>query len=96
MGEDQRLFTADASLARIRLHLQPPARWVVDAYPCEDIVDHDDGSTSVTLAVTAERWVQRLLLRLGVDAAVVQEASFDGADLLGPAAARNVLARYQR
>lgn len=94
-GVDQRLFTADASLDRIRLHLQPPARWVVDAYPCEDIVGHDDGSTSVTLAVTAERWVQRLLLRLGTDAAVIEEASFAGAAALGPTAAASVLARYQ-
>lgn len=95
LGDDERLFTADASLDRIRLHLQPPARWVVDAYPCEDIVAHDDGSVSVTLAVTAERWVQRLMLRLGVDAAVVEDESFVGARTLGPAAAASVLARYQ-
>ena len=94
-GDDQRLFTADASLDRIRLHLQPPARWVVDAYPCEDIVWHDDGSVSVTLAVTAERWVQRLMLRLGVDAAVVEDESFVGARALGQTAAASVLARYQ-
>ena len=94
-GDEQRSFTADASLARIRLHLQPPARWVIDAYPCEDIEPHDDGSISVTLAVTAERWVQRLLLRLGVDAAVVEDSSFAGASSLGPAAAASVLARYQ-
>lgn len=94
-GDGQRLFTTDVSLARIRLHLQPPARWVIDAYPCEDIIDHDDGSVSVTLAVTAERWVQRLLLRLGVDAAVIEDASFAGAAALGPTAAASVLARYQ-
>jgi len=95
VGDDQRLFTADVSLARIRLHLQPPARWVVDAYPCEDIVAHDDGSVSVTLAVTAERWVQRLLLRLGVEAVVIEDSSFAGAASLGPTAAASVLARYQ-
>lgn len=94
-GDGQRLFTADASLDRMRLHLQPAVRWVIDAYPCENIVDHDDGSASVTLAVTAERWVQRLLLRLGVDAAVVEDASFAGAAALGPTAAASVLVRYQ-
>lgn len=93
--DGQRSFAADASLDRIRLDLQPSARWVVDAYPCEDIVHHDDGSVSVTLAVTAERWVQRLLLRLGADAVVVEEASFAGAGSLGSAAAASVLARYQ-
>lgn len=95
-GDDQRLFTADASLDRIRLHLQPAARWVVDAYPSEDIDVHDDGSVSVTLAVTADRWVQRLLLRLGTDVAVVDEESFEGAAALGAAAASTVLDRYQR
>ena len=94
-GDEQRLFTADASLDRIRLHLQPPARWVIDAYPCEDIVSHEDGSVDVTLAVTAERWVQRLLLRLGIDATVVEDSSFVGAGSLGATAAASVLARYQ-
>ncbi len=94
-GDEQRLFTADASLDRIRLELRPSARWVIDAYPCEDIVESDDGSVRVTLAVTAERWLERLLLRLGTEAVVVPTESFEGAAELAPVAAANILRRYQ-
>lgn len=94
-GDGRRSFASDASLDRIRLVLQPAARWVVDAYPCEEIEEHGDGTVSVTLAVSATRWVERLLLRLGTDASVVAERSFEGAASLGAAAAASVLARYQ-
>jgi proteasome accessory factor C len=90
------LFTAEPGDDRIRLRLQPAAGWVVDVYPCEDVVANDDGTTSVTLAVTAERWLERLLLRLGTDATVEAGASFDGADALAAAAATSILTRYQR
>ena len=93
---EARSFTSDASLDRVRLRLEPSARWVVDAYPCEDVVIDDDGSISVTLAVTALRWLQRLLLRLGTDATVEVESSFDGAESLATEAASSLLARYQR
>ncbi len=90
------VFTADAGLDRIRLRLKPAAQWVVDAYPCEDAVTDDDGTILVTLAVSAQRWLQRLLLRLGTDVEVVANASFEGAQDLGPAAATAILDRYQR
>jgi proteasome accessory factor C len=90
------VFTADAALDRIRLRLTPAAHWVVDAYPCENVVAGDDGTILVTLAVSAERWLQRLLLRLGTNAVVVPAESFDGAQDLGPAAATAILDRYQR
>lgn len=94
-GEEERAFTSDASLDRIRLRLAPAARWVIDAYPCEQAEEREDGSVDVTLAVTAQRWLQRLLLRLGPDATVVVDRSFEGAAQLGPAAASTVLARYR-
>lgn len=90
------VFTAEPGLDRIRLRLRPAAQWVVGTYPCEDIERNDDGTISVTLAVTAERWLQRLLLRLGADADVEPDGSFAGAEGLAAAAARSILARYQR
>lgn len=96
VGSTGSLFTADAGLDRIRLMLQPAAQWVVDAYPCEDVVMNDDNTVLVTIAVSAQRWLQRLLLRLGTDVEVVAAESFEGADNLGSAAAAAVLARYQR
>lgn len=90
------VFTPDAGLDRIRLLLSPSAQWVVDAYPCEEVVTNDDGTILVTLAVSAQRWLQRLLLRLGTDAEVMVDESFDGAEDLGAAAATAILDRYQR
>lgn len=95
LGDGPRAFTGDASLDRIRLRLAPPAQWVIDAYNGEDIEHVDDGSVEVTLAVTAPRWLQRLLLRLGTDATVIAERSFEGAPHLAPEAASIVLARYR-
>jgi len=57
---------------------------------------NDDNTVLVTIAVSAQRWLQRLLLRLGTDVEVVAAESFEGADNLGSAAAAAVLARYQR
>lgn len=93
--QTDRLFTAEAGLDRIRLRLQPAAQWVVATYPCEDVVENGDGTISVTLAVSAERWLQRLLVRLGTDASVETSESFEGADSLAAAAASTILARYQ-
>lgn len=88
-------FADDASLDRVRLRLQPAARWVSNAYPHEDLVEADGGSIELTLAVSARGWVERLLVRLGTDAEVVADASFAGADRLAAETASRLLARYQ-
>ena len=95
VDDDARVFTADSTLDRIRLRLQPTARWVVSTYPCDDVVENDDGTTTVTLAVSAERWLVRLLLRLGLYAEVEPDGSFEGAGSLAASAASTVLARYR-
>ena len=52
-----------------------------------------DGGLRVTLAIAARPWLERLLLRLGPDATVVDAPDGAGRDA-GPAAARRVLDRY--
>lgn len=94
--QEANLFTSNAALDRLRLRLAPSAQWVIGAYPCEDVVADDDGTISVTLAVSAERWLQRLLLRLGTDATVVDAESFAGARALAGTAAASILARYEQ
>jgi proteasome accessory factor C len=77
---------------RVTLRLQPGARWVAEQYPTESLVERDDGAVDVTLAISAAAWLERLLVRLGPDAEVV-----DGdADLAaaGSRAAARILARY--
>ncbi len=90
------VFKADEAHARVTLLLSPAASWVVDSYPCEEIVRHDDGSITATLAVSTRQWLERLLLRLGPDVSIVEDSSFDNANQIAASAACRVLSRYQR
>jgi proteasome accessory factor C len=76
---------------RVTLRLDHSARWVIEQYPYESLVEDDDGLT-VTLAVSARPWLERLLVRLGPDARVLHaDDDLSGA---GAAAARRILERY--
>ncbi len=88
-------FQPMAGHDRIKLRLTKGASWVVDTYPCEQVERHDDESVTATLAVSSTPWLERLLLRLGPDAEVVPDGSFDGADNVAAAAARRILGRYR-
>jgi proteasome accessory factor C len=77
---------------RVTLELDPAAAWVVEQYPVERIepVEGGGGRVRVTLAASQRPWLERLLLRLGPSARVV-----DGDPSLAGAAARRILARYR-
>jgi proteasome accessory factor C len=65
---------------------------VIEQYPVESVVETDDGGLRVVMAISARPWLERLLLRLGPAATLV-----DGPDELrssGPEAAARVRARY--
>ena len=76
--------------ARVVLDLEPRARWVAERYPLEQIEELEGGRCRVALAVSERAWLERLLLRLGSTATVVE-----GAEGVAGAAARRVLARYR-
>jgi proteasome accessory factor C len=76
--------------ARVTLELEPPARWVLDQYPAESTEELGGGRVRVCLAVSERAWLERLLLRLGRAALVVE-----GDATVGPAAACRLLARYR-
>jgi predicted DNA-binding transcriptional regulator YafY len=84
----------DGSLPEVTLLLDPGVRWVVDQYPHTGLDSEPDGRLRVTLPVTADRWLERLLLRLGPAAEVVVAPPGLGTDLRA-AAARRGLARYR-
>ena len=84
----------DGSLPEVTLLLDPGVRWVVDQYPHTGLDSGPDGRLRVPLPVTADRWLERLLLRLGPAAEVVVAPPGLGTDLRA-AAARRVLARYR-
>lgn len=84
-------FFVDADVPRVVLELDEPARWVIEAYPVDEAVDGASGTVRVRLPVSSERWLAKLLLRLGPDARVIDPPGGDA-----PAAdmARRILAAY--
>ena len=87
------LFDGSNALGRITLLLQPDARWVTEYYPAESIDLHPDGTATIVLAIGSMAWLERLLLRLGPDAAVVDATpELQG---VGGAAARRLLSTYR-
>lgn len=58
----------------LTLDLAPGARWVADEYPVDSVTTSPDGGIRVELPVSDQRWVVRLLLRLGGSATVVSPA----------------------
>jgi proteasome accessory factor C len=86
---DLAVYQARPDDPRVVLDLSPRARWVIEQYPTEAIDERPDGSVRVTLAASETAWLERLLLRLGPEATVIE-----GADGLRGSAAARVLARY--
>lgn len=89
------LFAVAPDTPRVTLELPLSARWVVDTYPVEEVTDLADGRFRVRLAVASRVWLERLLLRLGPDALVV-DATDPGLTTTAREAARRVLERYRR
>jgi proteasome accessory factor C len=80
---------AGATVATLRL---PPAgHWVVETYPVIEATTEGEGTLVVRLPVAGERWLERLLLRLGPNAVVADPPEWA---TLGRRAARRLLARY--
>jgi proteasome accessory factor C len=85
---EARTYRPRADDPLVTLQLDQAASWVVDQYPTESVERHDDGRIAVTLRISEQAWLERLLLRLGNHARVSQ-----GEDT-GAKAARRILARY--
>jgi proteasome accessory factor C len=90
VGPPAQLFSG-ADATEVTLVLPAAARWVAEAYEPLEVDDLDDGRLRVRLAVGGERWLERLLLRVGPEAVVEAPAELVG---LGATAARRLLARY--
>lgn len=85
------VFHPAASDDRVTLRLLPSADWVIDTYPTESVTREPDGSSVVVLAVSGQVWLERLLLRLGGAAEILDPPEYRGRQAT---AARRVLARY--
>ncbi|MGH9127324.1 MAG: helix-turn-helix transcriptional regulator [Acidimicrobiales bacterium] len=87
---DRRTFHPDPEGPTVVLDLAPEGRWIASQYPNEGVVEQPGGALRVTLAAGQRAWLERLLLRAGPAATVVE-----GDGEVGPAAARRVLDRYR-
>lgn len=83
---------ADGGVERVTLSLRPSARWVVERYPVDEVEEQTDGRLEVVLPVSSQAWLERLLVRLGPGAVVIEPAELRG---LGAAAAQRLLERYE-
>lgn len=69
---DAALFQPGADDLLVTLELDPEARWVTEAYPLDSTTELDDGRLLVRLRTADVRWVERLVLRLGGSARIVE------------------------
>jgi proteasome accessory factor C len=76
---------------RLVLDLDPPARWIAEQYPNDGVEVRPGRVLRVTLRTSERPWLERLLLRAGPDARVVE-----GDPTVGSNAARRLLGRYRR
>lgn len=90
-GTPPGVFRARATDPRVTLGLAPAAGWVVEQYPVESVDSDPDGTLRVVLAVSEAAFLERLLLRLGEDASLLDDG---GSGISASGAARRVLARY--
>jgi proteasome accessory factor C len=87
------VFRPRADDPRVTLRLSPEAAWVPEAFPAESVTERADGTLDVVLAVTETAWLERLLLRLGPEAEVLEPSSLRGT---ASTAAQRILSRYER
>lgn len=94
-GGGTEVFNPSAEAPSVVLALDPEAAWVLEYYPHDGSEVGEDGRVRVELPVASLRWLEQLLVRLGASAEVVEVRGDVPADA-GAAAARRVLARYDR
>jgi proteasome accessory factor C len=83
-------FFDDVDVPRVTIRFGPDARGVLEQYPVDEVVEDDGGWVVARLPVASERWLARLLIRLGPDAVLVEPAD----DNPAVEVARTILARY--
>jgi proteasome accessory factor C len=76
---------------RVRLSLDPSTAWLVESIPSAGEPENVDGRIELEVVVGGEAWLERLLLRLGPDARVLEPPEYRS---LGAEAATRILRRY--
>jgi proteasome accessory factor C len=86
-------FEGSDDVREVTLVIEAGWLWVLEQYPLVESTSIDDARVRVRLLVTSDRWLERLLLRLGSHGHVESPPELQS---LGAEAARRVLARYRR
>ena len=96
-GGQPPLYSPRADDPLITLDLSKAAAWVAEKYPMEATEPRPDGGMRVQMRVSELAWLERLLLRLGPDATVVDGGGEEKPTMAGAraAAATRLLARYR-
>ena len=84
-------YTPSPDSRPVRIAIAAEHRWVIETYPVRDVEPAGSG-WHVTLDVLGAPWLERLLLRLGPSASVIDPAEDRH---VGRDAARRLLARYR-
>lgn len=86
-------FFVDAEVPRAVIRLAPRAHWVIEQYPVDEVaaLEAPEGWIEARLVVSSQRWLARLLIRLGPDAVLVEPQGPSPA----VAVARDILALYE-
>jgi proteasome accessory factor C len=85
------VFHPRPSDRRVTLLLNADASWVPESYPVESVDETPDGRLRVVLVANERAWLERLLLRLGPSAEVLEPAEVRAEAV---EAARRLLVRY--
>jgi len=93
IAKNRASFSAAPEDPRVRLRLDSSARWVAEQYPYEAMTEAPNNGIELRLAITEIPWLERLLLRLGPAAQLV-EADPPISRELAASAARRILTRY--
>jgi proteasome accessory factor C len=84
-------FVPGPDSRRVRISLDPAMAWLLDSIPSTGPPASVDGRVELELFVGGDAWLERLLLRLGPDARVVDPPEYQS---LAADAASRILARY--
>lgn len=91
MRTDVAFDPAAADRLTVGIEVQPEQRWALDRYPVRDVREVADGAAEFALDVVGEAWFERLLLRLGPTARVIEPAG----SRVGADAAQRLLDAYR-
>jgi proteasome accessory factor C len=92
LGERRDWFSTADEVRRVSILIEPSLLWMVEQYPSVEIRPNGD-KVEVTMLVNGQRWLGRLLLRLGRHARVVEPQEWTA---VGAQTADRVLEVYRR